>query len=167
MGLDGSIVFMVWYTRKSIQNQERRGAILNDENLRVLTTDEAREIGAKGGKVSAQRRRERKTMQELLKTLLDSKLTDKELREKIKAAGIKDADVTNGMAMLYAMFQSTLGGSSKAFSALMDLLGKELATGKDDNSAQIDNKITIEFVDNRAELSEDAEKSAVDENNEA
>jgi undecaprenyl pyrophosphate synthase len=140
---------------------------LNNDNLIRFTEETAREFGARGAAAANRKKREKKTMQSLLKTLLDSKLTDTELREKIKAAGIKDADVTNGMAMLYAMFQSTLGGSSKAFSALMDLLGKELATGKDDNSAQIDNKITIEFVDNRAELSEDTEKSAVDENNEA
>ena len=140
---------------------------MNNDNLIRFTEETAREFGARGAAAANRKKREKKTMQSLLKTLLDSKLTDTELREKIKAAGIKDADVTNGMAMLYAMFQSTLGGSSKAFSALMDLLGKELATGKDDNSAQIDNKITIEFVDNRAELSEDTEKSAVDENNEA
>lgn len=135
---------------------------MNNDNLIRFTEETAREFGARGAAAANRKKREKKTMQSLLKTLLDSKLTDKELREKIKEAGIKDADVTNGMAMLYAMFQSTLGGSSKAFSALMDLLGKELATGKDDNSAQIDNKITIEFVDNRAELSENTEKNAAD-----
>lgn len=85
-------------------------------------------------------------MQELLKTLLESKLTDDEFKAEIKKAGIKDADVTNGMAMLYAMFKSTLGGSSKAFTALMDLLGKEAATGKPAESN--DNRIVIEFADN-------------------
>lgn len=123
------------------------------ENLRRLTSEEARVVGAKGGKASVKSRRAKKTMQELLKTLLESKLTDDEFKAEIKKAGIKDADVTNGMAMLYAMFRSTLGGSAKAFKALMDLLGKEKATGKPAESN--DNRIVIEFADNRAEPSDD------------
>lgn len=119
---------------------------MNNDNLRRLTTKEAREVGARGGKASVKSRRAKKTMQELLKTLLESKLTDDEFKAEIKKAGIKDADVTNGMAMLYAMFKSTLGGSSKAFTALMDLLGKEAATGKPAESN--DNRIVIEFADN-------------------
>lgn len=119
---------------------------MNNDNLRRLTTEEAREVGARGGKASVKSRRAKKTMQELLKTLLESKLTDDEFKAEIKKAGIKDADVTNGMAMLYAMFKSTLGGSSKAFTALMDLLGKEAATGKPAESN--DNRIVIEFADN-------------------
>ena len=124
----------------------------NKDNLRCLTSEEARVIGAEGGKASVKSRRAKKTMQQLLKTLLESKLTDAEFKAEIKKAGIKDADVTNGMAMLYAMFRSTLGGSSKAFTALMDLLGKEAATGKP--SEQSDNRIVIEFADNRASQTE-------------
>lgn len=125
----------------------------NIDNLRVLSTDEARTIGALGGKASGKSRRAKKNMQELLKTLLESRLTDDEFKAEIKKAGIKDADVTNGMAMLYAMFRSTLAGSSKAFVALMDLLGKENATGKAE--AVSDNKIVIEFADNRGSAVDD------------
>ena len=131
---------------------------MNDENLIKFTEETAREFGARGAAVTNRKKREKKTMQALLKTLLETKLTDDELKAKIKEAGIKDADVTNGMAMLYAMFCSALGGSSKAFTALMDLLGKENATGKTDESALVDNKITIEFVDNREKPPEDDEK---------
>lgn len=123
---------------------------MNNDNLRRLTSEEAREVGAKGGKASVKSRRAKKTMQELLKTLLESKLTDDEFKAEIKKAGIKDSDVTNGMAMLYAMFRSTLNGSSKAFTALMDLYGKENATGKSEGQ-QGDNRIVIEFADNRGD----------------
>lgn len=123
---------------------------MNNDNLRRLTSEEAREVGAKGGKASVKSRRAKKTMQELLKTLLESKLTDDEFKAEIKKAGIKDSDVTNGMAMLYAMFRSTLNGSSKAFTALMDLYGKENATGKPE-APPSDNRIVIEFADNRGD----------------
>ena len=112
----------------------------------MQSKEEARKRGSNGGKASVKSRRAKKTMQELLKTLLESKLTNDEFRAEIKKAGIKDADVTNGMAMLYAMFKSTLNGSSKAFTALMDLLGKEAATGK--AAENNDNRIVIEFADN-------------------
>lgn len=124
----------------------------NIDNLRCLTTDEARTIGVMGGKASGKSRRAKKTMQELLKGLLEAKLTDAEFKAEMKKAGIKDPDITNGMAMLYAMFRSTLGGSSKAFTALMDVLGKEGATGKSDEG---ESKIIIEFADNRSGVDAD------------
>lgn len=120
---------------------------MNDDNLIKFTEKTARDFGARGAAVANRKKREKKTMQALLQTLLEARLTDEELRSKIKEAGIKDADVTNGMAMLYAMFKSALGGSSKAFSALMELLGNEKATGKN-SEAPLDSKVTIEFVDN-------------------
>ena len=43
----------------------------NIENLRTPTTEEAREIGRKGGVASGKARREKKTMRETLKEMLE------------------------------------------------------------------------------------------------
>lgn len=48
----------------------------NEKNLRVPTSEEARKIGRKGGKASGKSRREKKTIQNILTTLCDSKCSD-------------------------------------------------------------------------------------------
>ena len=48
----------------------------NEKNLRVPTSEEARKIGRKGGKASGKARREKKTIQNILTTLCDSKCSD-------------------------------------------------------------------------------------------
>ena len=48
----------------------------NEKNLRTPTTNEAREIGRKGGIASGQARREKKTIQKILADVLDSEIKD-------------------------------------------------------------------------------------------
>lgn len=49
----------------------------NNDNLRTPTTDEAREIGRKGGIASGEARRERKDMRYFAKIVLDELVKDK------------------------------------------------------------------------------------------
>ena len=49
----------------------------NNENLRTPTSDEAREIGRKGGIASGEARRERKDMRYFAKIVLDELVKDK------------------------------------------------------------------------------------------
>lgn len=44
---------------------------MNEKNLRVPTSEEAREIGKKGGQASGKARRDKRTIQQILKTVLD------------------------------------------------------------------------------------------------
>lgn len=48
---------------------------MNEKNLRVPTSEEAREIGRKGGQASGQARREKRTIQQILKTITDGDTT--------------------------------------------------------------------------------------------
>lgn len=54
---------------------------LNVQNLRVPTSEEAREIGRKGGLASAKARRERKMLKETMLELLAMPLADGEAEE--------------------------------------------------------------------------------------
>lgn len=64
---------------------------MNNDNLIPLTTEKAREIGAKGGKASVRARRERKSIAEGLKALLNEKTPDKKMtrQEAILARAIR------------------------------------------------------------------------------
>lgn len=64
----------------------------NEKNLRVPTSEEARKIGRKGGKASGKARREKKTIQNILTALCDSKCSDIPQFKKIAAKLGLDGD---------------------------------------------------------------------------
>lgn len=104
-------------------------------------------MGARGGKTSGARRRSRRNMQMLLNAFISKKVADEALAAELKNLGFTGDDITNGLAMINAMYKTVLEGNPKAFTALMDILGKELITGKPEQEAE-DNRIIIEFADN-------------------
>lgn len=77
----------------------------NNQNLRVPTSEEAREMGRKGGLASAEARRKRKTLREELLALLE------------------DGDTQNKVSV--ALIQSALEGNVKAFETLRDTIGEK------------------------------------------
>lgn len=77
----------------------------NEQNLRMLSTKEAREIGKKGGKKSAEARKARKTLKEELLLLLSQGNT----QEKISLA----------------LIQKALNGDTKAFEVIRDSIGEK------------------------------------------
>ncbi len=92
---------------------------MNESNLRVPTSEEAREIGRKGGIASGKARRERKTLREELLLLLEKGDT----QEKISLAMIKEA----------------LDGNTKAFEVIRDTIGEKPV----DKTADVTRDITI------------------------
>ena len=77
----------------------------NEQNLRTLTTEEAREIGKKGGIASGKARAERKTLREELLLLLSQGNT----QEKISLSLIAQA----------------MEGNTKAFEVIRDTVGEK------------------------------------------
>ena len=78
----------------------------NNQNLKkALTTEEARELGSKGGKASVKARRERKALKEELLLLLSEGDTQK----KISLSLIKKA----------------MKGNTKAFEVIRDTIGEK------------------------------------------
>lgn len=93
----------------------------NNENLRRLTSEEAREIGRKGGIASVKSRRERKTLKEELLLLLESE----DIQNKISLALIQRAMVPDNMG-------------NKAFEVIRDTIGEKQA---DKVQAEVVNKL--------------------------
>lgn len=77
----------------------------NNENLRTLTSEEAREIGRKGGIASGKARAERKTLREELLLLLSKGDT----QEKISLS----------------LIQQAMQGNVKAFETIRDTVGEK------------------------------------------
>lgn len=77
----------------------------NEQNLKRLTSEEAREIGRKGGKASAKARQKRKTLKEELILLLEEGDTQAKLS--------------------LAVLQNALNGDNKAFEIIRDTIGEK------------------------------------------
>lgn len=77
----------------------------NEDNLRTPSTEEAREIGRKGGIASGEARRKRKTLREELLLLLEKGDT----QERISLA----------------LLQKAMNGDTKAFEVLRDTVGEK------------------------------------------
>ena len=77
----------------------------NEDNLRTPSTEEAREIGRKGGIASGEARRKRKTLREELLLLLEKGDT----QERISLA----------------LLQKAMQGDTKAFEVLRDTVGEK------------------------------------------
>lgn len=77
----------------------------NEQNLKRLTSEEAREFGRKGGKASAKARAKRKTLKEELLLLLSEGDTQAKLS--------------------LAVLQNALNGDNKAFEIIRDTIGEK------------------------------------------
>lgn len=83
----------------------------NEQNLKPLTTSKAREIGKKGGKRSAEIRKEKKILRDLLEEALEKKTETGNKYIDITIALIKEAEKGNVKA--YETIRDTLGQKPK------------------------------------------------------
>ena len=82
----------------------------NEGNLKLIRTKSgAREKGKKGGKKSGEVRAQRKTLREELIALLETKIEDKTIQEKIS----------------FSLIQEAISGNIKAFETIRDTIGEK------------------------------------------
>ena len=107
----------------------------NEQNLRTPTTEEAREIGRKGGIASGEARRRKRTMKKTIEMLaaLPFDITTKDgksLKEQLKILGINEDDIDYEMAMNYSVLLTAIKGGKNQVSAatfIRDTLGEKPA----------------------------------------
>lgn len=85
------------------------------DNLKRLSPTEARIQGAKGGKASAEARREKRDLRKAIETLLESDVTDKKTGKVLSGAE----------AIAVAQFKKALKGDDKAFRILGEYAGQK------------------------------------------
>lgn len=97
----------------------------NIENLRTPTTEEARDIGRKGGIASGKARQQKKLIKDNIELLLSLPIKNNKTKEQLRQLGIEESEMNNQMAMVIAMYQKVLKGDVQAFNTLRDTLGQK------------------------------------------
>ena len=81
----------------------------NEQNLRKLTTSQAREIGKLGGKASAAAKAKKRTMREIAEMVATMELKDPKMLAALHAAGFKDP-ITNDDAAFFGLDDAAFFG---------------------------------------------------------
>lgn len=119
----------------------------NEQNLipnKDRTPEELREMTRKGGIASGKARREKKTMRENLRMLLEMGLTDVEAME-LKARGILSEDLVTMTYLNNKQIEKAKNGDTSAYLAIRDTIG-EKPTNNLNVNGELSNTISIEFV---------------------
>ena len=87
----------------------------NKENLKVLTSEEAREIGKLGGVASVESRKQKKQIREHLQILLSGSVGKNKDGE----------DIVGAEALAIRVFQSAIKGDWKAWELVRDTAGQK------------------------------------------
>lgn len=103
----------------------------NKNNLRKLTTEEAREIGRKGGKASVKARRKKKAMKERLEILFDLPLEDKkayDIEDAESMAAVQGKNISVQDLIILAQIKKAIKGDTTAAAFVRDTAGQNPAT---------------------------------------
>lgn len=123
----------------------------NENNLTPIRSEsEAREKGRKGGKASGKKRREQKTVRDILSTVLDGKIRDNEQFAKLAAKmGVNDKKSVKDIYTLVCLLNSVKKGDLSDLERLTRLLGEDKQAENTDVITKLDS--VIEEVDKLAE----------------
>lgn len=97
------------------------------ENLKHLSSDEARMNGSKGGRASVQSRRNKKTMREALEVLMFDVEVDEAAKDKLRNAGIDEKDFNNQMLITMGLMKKAREGDVQAYNAICSMIGEKPA----------------------------------------
>lgn len=105
---------------------------MNKQNLIPFDKNQSREKakknGRKGGIISGQRRRERKTMKQAIELVLSLNIKDPATKKKLKSMGIKANDINYNTALIIAQLTKALKGDTRAAEFLRDTSGQRVPT---------------------------------------
>lgn len=91
----------------------------NEQNLRVPSSKEARELGRKGGIASGKARRRKADLKRAFNTILKADAANENIAKQLEALGF---EATNEMALAMVMMQKAMKGNVKAFEQIARLV---------------------------------------------
>lgn len=91
----------------------------NEQNLRVPSPKEARELGRKGGIASGKARRRKADLKRAFNTILKADVANENISKQLEALGF---EATNEMALAMVMMQKAMKGNVKAFEQIARLV---------------------------------------------
>ena len=91
----------------------------NEQNLRVPSSEDARELGRKGGIASGKARRRKADLKKAFNTILKADVANENISKQLEALGF---EATNEMALAMVMMQKAMKGNVKAFEQIARLV---------------------------------------------
>lgn len=101
---------------------------MNDGNLKRPSSEEARELGRRGGIASDAARRRRKALREAADIFLALPLPDKDEVKRLRKLGLDRDDIDVQMGIVARLAQMAMLGDTKAAKLLFDIVGPEPET---------------------------------------
>ena len=122
---------------------------MNDGNLKRPSSEEARELGRRGGIASGAARRRRKALREAADIFLALPLPDKDEVKRLRKLGLGMDDIDVQMGIVARLAQMAMLGDTKAAKLLFDIGGPEPETNYLDatNDDPITQSLNEEFGD--------------------
>lgn len=122
---------------------------MNDGNLKRPSSEEARELGRRGGIASGAARRRRKALREAADIFLALPLPDKDEVKRLRKLGLDRDDIDVQMGIVARLAQMAMLGDTKAAKLLFDIVGPEPETNYLDatNDDPITQSLNEEFGD--------------------
>ena len=118
----------------------------NKENLKHLSSNEARKNGSKGGRASVLSRRNKKTMREALEMLMFDVEVDEAAKDKLRGAGINEKDFNNQMLITLGLMKKAREGDVQAYNAICSMIGEKPAEKIDVNGDLFNNIRVVEDI---------------------
>lgn len=88
------------------------------KNLRVPTSEQAREYGRRGGIASAKSKKKKADLKKAMQTLLALDVASEKSKEQLEALGV---EATNEMLLAFATFQQAVKGNQRAVENVIKL----------------------------------------------
>lgn len=116
---------------------------MNKNNLKpIRSEDEAREKGKKGGKASGRKRREQKTVRDILSTVLGGKIKDNEQFAKLAAeVGVNNKQSVKDIYTFICLLNSVKNCDLSDLERLTRLLGEDKQNENTDVISKLDSVI--------------------------
>ncbi len=122
---------------------------MNEKNLRSLadlTEREQREIAQRGGRASAEARRNKKMMRKVVEYILYELEPPEAWKKKMMDEGFAENEITHQLIITMALVKKAECGDVQAYNTICAMLG-EKPSEKLDLSGRIEQKIEIGFVE--------------------
>lgn len=131
----------------------------NEQNLRVPSSEEARELGRKGGIASGKARRRKADLKRAFNTILKADVANENISKQLEALGF---EATNEMALAMVMMQKAMKGNVKAFEQIARLVAIDTKDSLDRKeqrerivSIQLENERRKEQLENNGKVGAD------------
>lgn len=100
--------------------------------ISTRSTEEVREMAARGGIKSGETRRRKKTMRQAMELMLSAKLPEKVVPKAMKELGFEDEDMNMQLAITYAQVAKALKGDTRSAEFCRDTVGEFIGSETSD-----------------------------------